>query len=79
MNIEPNILFRFIKLSLDPPLDVRLIDMNGCTTVIRADVAEISEISTQDKELSADGSKSGRVLCCLTFSKELSTNLSVSG
>ena len=66
MNIEPDVLLRFIR-SLDPPLDVRLIDINGCTTVIRADVAEISEISTQHPRSLPMGPNRGGSYAVLRF------------
>jgi hypothetical protein len=44
--LDSAVLLKFIR-SLDPSLDVRLIDIYGRVTVIRADTAETPELATQ--------------------------------
>jgi hypothetical protein len=44
MNVEPSVLLRFIQ-SIDPPTEVRLIDVNGRATVIPTSVVELPDLS----------------------------------
>jgi hypothetical protein len=46
MALDSDVVMKFVR-SLDPPLDVRLIDIHGRVTVIHADTGETPEIATR--------------------------------
>lgn len=46
MNVEPIVLLRFIQ-SLNPPAEIRLIDIDGRTTVIPAGIVELPDLSAE--------------------------------
>jgi hypothetical protein len=46
MAMDPEVLMKFVR-SLEPPLDVRIIDIYGRVTLIRADTVETPAITTQ--------------------------------